>query len=204
MLNPKSVYWLLLVNLEPLGKPPVLLLKKGTLTPNRPNRSALGWRRRSLCPCCASTWRAGSQGGGGRAWSGGRCAWSACRTAGTGSASPPCECGCGGPARPSGRTSSRSRARCTGRAAHLQHRGRGDGSKVKTQSRTSELSSFFYIFNLACLYSIFSDLDNSRIKIRLLINSESRIPRGWASLHKWLQKISGKQNSSPFVYSLGF
>lgn len=185
MLNPKSVYWLLLVNLEPLWKPPALLLREGTLTPNRPNRSELGWRRRSLCPCCASKRKAGSQGDGGRAWSGGHCAWSACRTADTRSASPPCACGCGAPARPSGQISWRSPARCTERAAHLQHGGRGEERKVMNSA-------------LCCFYILFSTF-----RVLEIVKGSWCWLGGGESLNKGLQQNSEKLNISPFCLQSG-
>lgn len=90
-----------------------------TRGPDHPNAVRPGWEW-GMHPCVL-TWRARSRGDGGRAWSGGRYAWSAYRTVDTGSAFRPCGCECGGRARLSEQISSHSRAKCMGKASHLQH-----------------------------------------------------------------------------------
>ena len=121
-LKPTEQIWLLLVSSTPqrlLGVPAIRFSPENHVNGQVPHRRR---RRRRVRPCRAPAWRAGSRGDDGRAWSGGRSAWSACRTRGTGSASLLCACECGGRARRSGRTSYRSQARCTGRVSLLQNR----------------------------------------------------------------------------------
>lgn len=93
-------------------------------TPTR--SSGVSWRRWSPAACWA-----GSQRAAGRVWSGGRSSWSTCRTAGSWSASRPCACGSDGSARPTGRTSCRSRARYTRRGALLRKHAAPISAQVK-------------------------------------------------------------------------
>lgn len=88
-------------------------LQSRRTTPKR--SSGVSWLRWSPAACWGGTPRAA-----GRVSSGGRSSWSTCRTAGSWSASRPCACGSGASARPTGRTSCRSRARYTRRGAPLR------------------------------------------------------------------------------------
>lgn len=97
----------------------------GRVTPQRGSGPRNQWRTWTCSGVSWPRWRPeacwdGSPRAAGRAWSGGRSAWSTSRTWGSWSASRPCACGSGASARPTGRTSCSSRARCTGRDAHLR------------------------------------------------------------------------------------
>lgn len=107
------------------GEPPPWprCARPGPLGPINTSHSFEGGRARRVGPATAARERAG----GVRATCaascvapGGRNARRHGRTGGTGTAGGPCACGSGASARPSARTSSRSRPSCSGRASRLQ------------------------------------------------------------------------------------
>lgn len=93
-----------------------------------------------LWPFCSNSWRQPARRefslwscGGGRVWSGDRCAWTAGHTRDTQTSSRQCAYACDGRARLSGRTSYHTRPSCSWRASHL----REDQVKKTSESHCS-------------------------------------------------------------------